>query len=407
MAKNVLDRLATFPKLRDVWGRFWRHASKKQSSGIDGITAAGFNANQARNLQSLQSQLRHEYRFDRLVAHPVPKPDGKKDRIICVPTIRDRLVQRLIGEYLSDHGKRYGIENDASYGFIRTTSEKRRGVGAARDRAIKLRCAHPWAYKSDITAFFDRIPREDLLEIVKRTIRTPSLYPLLEGAINCEIDTGSPSIRRKVEDAGIKKGVGVRQGMPLSPFFANLILKDFDRIMLSKSVALVRYADDFIAFADTEEQCKKIDSLARNILGEMDFEIPEIGDASGKTRICSPDESIDFLGLALSPLPDQKYDLLITKRQLNKISQDLFRFKDLNHLQKENLNVMELSGVLERKIGGYRSAYPSSIIANADELTSILDRAKTEVFIKVFTKIFGHKAVSQLTRTQRDFLCLR
>lgn len=407
MAKNVLDRLVTLPKLRDVWRGFWRDASKKQSSGVDGVTAAAFNANLEHNLQSLQSQLLHGYRFDRLVAHPVPKPDGKKDRIICVPTIRDRLVQRLIGKHLSAHGKRYGIENDASYGFIASTPEKRRGVGAARDRAIKLRCAHQWAYKSDITAFFDRIPREFLLEIVKRTIRTPSLYPILEGAINCEIDTRSPSIRRRVERAGIKVGLGVRQGMPLSPFFANLVLKNFDRIILSKNVALIRYADDFIAFADNEEQCKKINSLARDILGEMGFEIPEIGDAKGKTRICSPDESIDFLGLAISPLPNRKYDLRITKQQLGKISEDLFRFKDLDHVRQENLNVMDLSGVLERKIGGYRSAYPNSIIANANELASILDRAMTEVFINVFTKIFGHEAVSQLTRTQRDFLCLR
>lgn len=297
--------------------------------------------------------------------------------------------------------QRYGIENNASYGFI-----KGRGVGAARDSAIKLRCAHPWAYKSDITAFFDEVPREYLLEIVKRTIRTPSLYPILEGAIRCEIDTGSPSIRRRVERAGIGSGRGVRQGMPLSPFFANLILKNFDRILLSRGVSLIRYADDFIAFADHEDQCKEIDFLARDILGEIGFRIPEIGDAKGKTRICSPDESIDFLGLSISPLSNGKYDLRLTTQQLNKISEDLFRFKDLDHLRQEKLNIMNLSEILERKIGGYRSAYPSRIIANASDLTSILDRARTAVFISVFTKILGPEAVSKLTRAEQDFLCL-
>lgn len=402
MAKNVLHKLATLPKLRAVWRTFFRDAGKKQSSGVDGVTAADFNKNCENNLQSLQYQLIRGYRFDSLIAHPVPKPDGRKDRIICVPTIRDRLVQRLIGEHLSKHGKRFGIENSASYGFIRG-----RGVGAARDKAVKIRGAHSWAYKSDIAAFFDQIPREYLLEAVRRTIRTPSLYRILEGAIGCEIDTRSPSIRRRVERAGIKAGLGVRQGMPLSPFFANLVLKDFDRVLLSNNVALIRYADDFIAFADSEDQCRRIDALARDVLGTIGLKIPEIGDHRSKTHICPPDESIDFLGLSISPLPNGSYDLRLTSKQLQRISEDLFRYKDLDYLRQENLNVMNLSTVLERKVAGYRSAYSSRIVGNSDELNGILDHARVEVFVKVFTKLFGHDAVSQLSLEQRDFLCLR
>jgi retron-type reverse transcriptase len=109
---------------------------------------------------------------------------------------------------------------------------------------------HPWAYKSDISAFFDRIPRDELFDAVKRSVRTPSLNDLLRRAIDCEIDTRDPAIWRKVNAAGIVNGLGVRQGMPLSPLFANILLKEFDRVFLSRGHSLVRYAHDFIVFAD-------------------------------------------------------------------------------------------------------------------------------------------------------------
>ena len=50
---------------------------------------------------------------------------------------------------------------------------------------------------------------------------------------------GGGSLRR-VEKAGIKPGKGVRQGMPLSPFFANLFLKEFDAAVERKDYQMVR-----------------------------------------------------------------------------------------------------------------------------------------------------------------------
>ena len=406
MTKCTLESLATFPKLVAAWQEYWRDVRTQRSSGVDGVTPAHFNHGLQRNLHALRLQLLQGYRFDLLVAHPVPKPDGKKDRIICVPTVRDRLVQRLVGAHLSVRGERLGIVNDVSYGFVRSTDGKPRGVGAALGRAIGLRRQYPWAYKSDISSFFDRIPRDILFDKVVRTLRTPSLNKILHGAINCEIDVGRPAIRRKVQRAGIKPGQGVRQGMPLSPFFANIILKDFDRKFLSKGFHLVRYADDFIVLAQSEVECTQVDIAARNILGKLGFDIPEIGDAGGKTRICEPDQSVDFLGLSLAPVTGGDYALMITPAQLEKIKRTLYQLKDLDYLQREGINIINLSRTLENKIGGYRSAYPAKLVANSDDLINILDRAKAEIFTNIFGSIFGHKAIARLNQSEKRFLCL-
>ena len=250
MTQSVLNRLAALRNLDEEWKQFWRDAKHQKSSGYDAITPGSFNRHLDRNLQRLKRDILSGYQFDPLVAHPVPKPDGKKERIICVPTVRDRVAQRTIGAYLAKRARRIGILNDVSYGFI-----KGRGTTRARDRAISLRRDHPWAYKSDISAFFDQIPRDILFEAVSQSVRASSLDEFLRRAIECEIDSRDPFIRRKVEKAGIQAGLGVRQGMPLSPFFANVVLKKFDRLFISKGIPIVRYADDFVVFANSEQQC--------------------------------------------------------------------------------------------------------------------------------------------------------
>lgn len=406
MTNNVFQSLATLPKLREAWKEFWKLSGKQKSSGVDGLTPANFNRRLEKNLQSLCDHLRGGYHFDLLVAHPVPKPDGKKDRIICVPTVRDRLVQRLIGAHISERAEWIGIINEARFGFIKSAYGKRRGAPAARDCAIAFRREHPWAYKSDISAFFDRIRRDLLFEKVVRSVRTPSLDRFLRGAIECEIDARDRVINRKVKKAGIEPGLGVRQGMPLSPFFANVLLKEFDRKFISRGFRLVRYADDFIVLADNKTQCYEIDAVAREVLGKLSLEISAITTSGGKTRICAPDEGVEFLGLSLEPSSSKGYELVITPPQLGSIKRSFGLLQDFDYLRKRNINIANLTRTVENKIAGYKSAYPSSVVANHDELSRLLDQMRRSVLTHIFTEIFGADALSGLTKMKKQFLCL-
>jgi RNA-directed DNA polymerase len=175
---SALRRLLTPSNLRQCWQSFWREAAKQRSSGVDWITPADFHVHAERNLARLFQDLQSGYKFALLRAHPVPKKDGKGFRIICVPTVQDRIVQRLLARHLLEMSDKLGIINEASFGFLPSSDGRPRGVIAARNRAIELRGIHRWAYKSDISSFFDRIPRDELVRQTIAALRTPSLKDL-------------------------------------------------------------------------------------------------------------------------------------------------------------------------------------------------------------------------------------
>jgi RNA-directed DNA polymerase len=312
MTASKLKRLVTKEQLRKTWSDFWPNAKNQTSSGVDDITPRQFSKNLEVHLNRIYEELRSgKYKFSALYGHPVPKKDAKKKRIICIPTVSDRLVQRLIGAHLSKIAERKGLVNEASFGFIASSKDQQRGVGAARDRAIKLRNKHPWAYKSDIEAFFDRIPRQEIINQTVSVLRAPSFRKLVEGVVSSEIDEIDPAIARIAKENGIVRGEGLRQGMPISPLLSNILLRDFDRKMLAKGFNLVRYADDFIVLCRDREECEAADKYARKLLEPVYLKLPALDLSKSKTFIAAPDQAIDFLGLSLVRVSEGKYELVI------------------------------------------------------------------------------------------------
>ena len=104
------------------------------------------------------------YQYSPLRPALLPKPDNSY-RVICVPTVRDRIVQRAVLNFLAE-GDKCRLLNDVSFGFVQG-----RGVKQAAQKARKTRNKKAWAYKTDITKFFDNVPRKTLKDIVKKKIR--------------------------------------------------------------------------------------------------------------------------------------------------------------------------------------------------------------------------------------------
>jgi len=403
MTTSAFKRLIAQKNLRSIWAAFWKASKKQRSFGVDGVTPAVFEQNWAANLARLQTELERGYKFSNLRGHPIPKPDGRF-RIICIPTVSDRIVQRLLADHLVDRATQLGIANSVSFGFIRSSSDEKKGVAAARNRAVELRQSHNWAYKSDISAFFDRIPRDSLLNQTVAALRSPSFSPILSGVIGCEIDAKDPKIVRIAKQNGIVNGLGVRQGMPLSPLFANIILRRFDAKMIDLGVPMVRYADDFIAFADSEAKCREIDRIARAELAKISLCLPPLDVPGSKTRIAEPSEDMDFLGLALSRQSDGIYRLLISEKQMEKIRRTLGNLKDVKQLVADGLSIGDLGRRLDNSVDGYRAAYSSA--QNAAQLEGELASIRISVMTSVFTQAFGAAAVSSSKAPFRQFMGL-
>lgn len=296
------------------------------------------------------------------------------------------------------------LRNPASFGFLKSTDGNPKGVIAARNRAVSLRNVSGWAYKSDISSFFDRIQRKSLVEQAIKFFNKPSLRSLIEGAVNCEIATKDDAVRRVVHGQGIEVGRGVRQGMPISPFLSNIVLYPFDVAMNKRGYQLVRYADDFIVFADSAEECLAADGSARNILASLGFEIPSL-QAASKTLIAAPSEPIEFLGLSLDQMADGNYALQVNPSQLGEIRNRLGALKDIDQLSGERLTVGDISAKLEHRISGYRAAYSSA--TNAAALEPMFEKARGKTLESVYSNIFGGEAVRRLSEKQAMVLGIK
>ncbi len=381
--------------------RAWRtlfaraRPQSRYTQGPDGVSLNDFALDLSGNLRALSQELRNgTFKFQPLRPQLIPKPNNAY-RLICVPAVRDRVVQRALLELLSE---KYGarLENSVSFGFVR-----RRTVEQAGRVACSLRKAHPWAFKTDVTSFFDRIDRHLLRDRIQRVIRDKSLHGLLFAALGSEIATARPSVAKKIRALGIREGRGVRQGMPLSPFFANLVLQPFDAAIEKQKLKAVRYADDLIFLADTEQECHAIEAFCRTELAKLGLDIPPIGPGS-KSVLIAPSQAAEFLGLAVSPRPGG-YELRLMSDQVARIRAEVLQLGSIPELLARGVSLRTLGAILQARIGGYLSAY--ACCTNILELENALQDIHQRVLRRIYREGLGID-LTTLSAEKRTFLGL-
>jgi retron-type reverse transcriptase len=399
MAATACSRLMTARKLHETWKVNW-HRVKNSTAGVDEITPRQFDEALQANIRLIRDDIRSGYNYSDLRGVRAPKKDPSKFRIICVPIVRDRLVQRVLLESIEKKAIKLGIANDVSFGFVKDSPTGKRGTTAARAAAIRHRQNKGWVFKTDITAFFDRIRRHELVEGFSKSFKLPTLMPLIAGAIRCEVDDRDPRIRRLLADNNIKKGLGLRQGMPLSPILSNFVLKDFDLAFTEAGYDLVRYADDLIVLASSQTECEQIKEFTieqLRIVG-LDISIP-------KTEIRAPNEPVEFLGMELGlKKGGTGYSLTVSEEQIARIRETFTDFHDPDFALREKLDLPKLLRRLENMKSGYRAAY--GLADNFVGLSQQLDQWFSNRVVSVYASIFTQAKIDGLTKNQRRFLQL-
>lgn len=287
-------------KLHSVYGQilfdrkltqsFEQVKANKGSGGIDGETIESYNANLEDNILSLLNRLKTKnYQAKPVKRVYIPKKDGKK-RPLGIPTIEDRIVQQSVVNVLQPKFED-SLFHNWSVGF-----RPKRGVERALQIILwNIEQGYNYIYDCDIKGFFDNIPHKKLMVILKKYVSDRTVLGLIEqwlkaGALE--------------EGKRIHSDYGTPQGGVISPLLANVYLNELDWEWDLHGIRFVRYADDFLLFAKSQEAIDKAATLTKEKLAELGLEI-----SKEKTKVVNfKKDNFDFLGFTFHHWRPRKKD---------------------------------------------------------------------------------------------------
>ncbi|MGB3614286.1 MAG: CRISPR-associated endonuclease Cas1, partial [Elainellaceae cyanobacterium] len=247
-----------------------------RAAGIDGITPELFTGIAADQLRYLGRQLHREiYNARPAKGFWLPKKSGGK-RLIGIPTVGDRIVQRFLLQLIYPSLERRFSE--AAFAYRPGLS-----IYSAVERVME-RYRHPptWVVKADIQQFFDTLAWPLLMQQVEGLGLSPWTIRLIEQQLKAGV---------VLSGQFCPTGRGVLQGGVLSGALANLYLSEFDHLCLDAGIDLVRYGDDCVAVCQSLLEAHRSLALMRDWLSDLYLTVhPD------KTRVVGPEETFVFLG---------------------------------------------------------------------------------------------------------------
>ena len=260
-------------------GRAWLHIKANGGGpGVDGVSLDDFTAHAEAELAALRRDvLGGVYRATPIRTVWVPKRSGEGQRPLAKWTIRDRVAQRALVEYLEPTFEKRFL--DCSFGF-----RPGRGVQDATARILTLRDQGlRWVVDADIKKCFEHIDPGLLQQRLRSELNDPGLLWLLEGWIQVRIMNAL---------VGQRPTAGTSQGGPISPLLANIYLHPLDVKLTQAKLNLVRYADDLVVLCPRRQDAEAALAQVEDGLRELRLELnPK------KTRLVSFDEGFQFLGV--------------------------------------------------------------------------------------------------------------
>jgi RNA-directed DNA polymerase len=265
----------------------YRLAKRNQGgAGVDDVT---FDEIEKGGVERFLREIREElilgtYRPMRVRKVGIPKENGK-ERVLSIPTIRDRVVQGAIKLILEPVFEADFQPGSCGYRPKKSPQEGVKRVGEAivsgKTQVIDL----------DLSSYFDRVRHDIVLAKVAKRVKDGEVMRLL----------------KMILKASGKRGVP--QGGVISPLLSNIYLNEVDK-MLERAKEVTRYrqwtaleyarfADDMVVLVDAHSRQRwlqgAIDKRLREELAKLDGDVNE---EKTRTVDLAKGESFGFLGFA-------------------------------------------------------------------------------------------------------------
>jgi RNA-directed DNA polymerase len=266
----MIDQVLDPANLNLAWEQV---ASKKGKPGPDGLSIERWARNWEENLQRLSSQVKtNTYIPGRPKRIQVMKKDGNF-RELTLLNISDKVLQRAVLNVIEpEFDKRF---LPCNHGY-----RPKRSVATAIQQVLNFRDAgKTWVLDADIRSCFDSIDHTILIGRVRKVIKDWHINNLMENWLR---------VYRKQRQIPL----GIPAGAVISPLWCNIYLHLLDARVTVKRFAMVRYADDFMIFSDSEADILVARSLVQSALDDL-----RLSFAPEKTREGNFHDGFKFLGV--------------------------------------------------------------------------------------------------------------
>jgi RNA-directed DNA polymerase len=254
---KVLERIYDPRRLRTAWQQVKHNAG---AAGIDQMTVEGFERRKDELLGVIHEKLKAgKYRFKPARRAMIPKEGSTKLRKLGIPVVMDRVVSQSINLVFQEI-----FEPDFSrsnYGFRRGHSQRQ---AIYHVQAI-VKEGYEWCVSIDLARFFDEIPHNLILKLIRRKIADERLVTLIARALKAGI----------MVDGKFEKTIkGCPQGSPLSPMLSNIVLNELDQELEKRGHRYCRWADDFLILLKSERSAKRVmEGIAGHLENELNLPI--------------------------------------------------------------------------------------------------------------------------------------
>lgn len=333
---RLWDKVLLERNLQSAFRAVWRNDG---APGVDGQSVQQFQAQAPAQLAELREQLRTKsYRRQPARRVWIPKPGSTEKRPLGIPAVRDRTVEAALRNVLEPIFERDFAEH--SYGF-----RPGRGCQQAVGQVEKLLGqGQVWCVDADLKSYFDTIPHDRLIELVKQRVVDGNILALLQQCLKAgvmeELQGWQPTQR------------GTPQGAVISPMLANLYLNPLDHEVARRGWSMVRYADDFVVLCHSKEEAETVLEMLRQWTTEAGLTLHPT-----KTRIVDASaEGFDFLGWHFRG--GKKWP---RKKSLQKLQEKLRPLTRRSNGRSLSEIIAKVNPTLRGWYGYFRTSYPTGL----------------------------------------------
>ncbi|MBA7532690.1 Group II intron-encoded protein LtrA [subsurface metagenome] len=177
--KEVLEKVWEPKRLHATWRQVKKNAG---AAGIDRMTVKEFERRKRELMRIIWLKLKSgKYRFKSARRVLIPNEGSTKKRKLGIPVVIDRIVAQSIHTVFEEIFDPEFTENN--FGFRRGKSQHQ-AIEYVRDRVVE---GYSWCASIDLKSFFDEIPHDLILKLIRRKIADKGLVTLVARALKAGV----------------------------------------------------------------------------------------------------------------------------------------------------------------------------------------------------------------------------